>query len=34
MIIQSAGGLLVFMRDRWVRYEKRQMINCILTRLG
>ena len=33
MIIQSEDGLLVFLRDRWVGYENRQMISWILTRL-
>ena len=34
MIIQSAGGLCVFLRNRWVGYENRQMVNWTLTRLG
>ena len=34
MIIQSEGGLLVFLRDRWVEHENRQMISWIPTRLG
>ena len=34
MIIQSEGGLFMFLRDRWVGYENRQMVSWTLTRLG
>ena len=34
MIIQSEGGLFVFLRDRWVGHENRQMVSWILTRRG
>ena len=34
MIIQSEGGLFVFLRDRWVGHENRQMVSWILTWRG
>ena len=34
MIIQSEGGLFVFLRDRWVGYEYRRMVSRTLTLLG
>ena len=34
MIIQSAGGLFVFLSNCRVGYENRQMVNWILTQLG
>ena len=34
MTIQLEGSLRVFLRDRWVRYENRQMTSWNLARLG
>ena len=34
MIIQSEGGLFMFLRDRRLAYENRQMVSWTLPRLG